>query len=573
MVTSTSGAATHRGGIPSPLLLLWIAALVFTGACGGLALSDLIGRVSAIWVANAVLVYFLLKHERREWGAILITGLGANFAADLFMGDSASIAAALTMCNAVGILIVAAPLAMLELQGDLSRPKPLCIFYALALGPAPIASALLSAVYFHFVQGRVFAHQALDWYATDALGYSIVVPILMTVRVDALKKMFGREQIVVTLLLLGIMAATLALNFFARTYPIAFLIFPAVILVTFQRGFAGGAIGLLMAAAYLMVPVLSGDGRGVPGVRSLREQIILVQIFIAVIGFSVVLVGAALAQRRRLEQGLADAIVRAENSREEAVVARDAAERANRLKSMFLATMSHELRTPLNAIIGFSELMHGELYGPLGDARYRDYCGLIRGAGHHLLSLINDVLDMSKIEAGKFELHRQAFDIREVVRDCIDLMRERAAQNEIALIEDMGNGPLSVEADRRAMKQILLNLLSNAIKFTPREGHVTVRARAAGGMLTLSVADTGIGHRRRPGRAAGQSLRPDPQQRGARRMRGTGLGLALVRALAEIHDGRLRIESIVGKGTTVSVVIPCAAAVREQAAQPLARAG
>jgi signal transduction histidine kinase len=573
MVTSTSGAATHRGGIPSPLLLLWIAALVFTGACGGLALSDLIGRVSAIWVANAVLVYFLLKHERREWGAILIAGLGANFAADLFMGDSVSIAAALTMCNAVGILIVATPLAMLDLQGDLSRPKPLCIFYALALGPAPMTSALLSAVYFHFVQGRVFVHQALDWYATDALGYSIVVPILMTVRVDALKKMFGREQVVVTLLLLGIMAATLALNFFARTYPIAFLIFPAVILVTFQRGFAGGAIGLLMAAAYLMVPVLVGDSRGVPGVRSLREQIILVQIFIAVIGFSVVLVGAALAQRRRLEQGLAEAIVRAENSREEAVVARDAAERANRLKSMFLATMSHELRTPLNAIIGFSELMHGELYGPLGDARYRDYCGLIRGAGHHLLSLINDVLDMSKIEAGKFELHRQAFDIREVVRDCIDLMRERAAQNEIALIEDMGNGPLSVEADRRAMKQILLNLLSNAIKFTPQEGHVTVRARAAGGMLTLSVADTGIGIAADQVARLGNPFVQIRSSAGASH-EGTGLGLALVRALAEIHDGRLRIESAVGKGTTVSVVIPCAAAVREQAAQPpLARAG
>ena len=572
MVTSTSGAATHRGSIPSLLLLLWIAALVFTGACGGLALSDLIGRVSAIWVANAILVYFLLKHERREWGAILIAGLAANFAADIFMGDGVAIAAALTMCNAVGVLIVAMPLQMLNLQGDLSRPKPLCIFYALALGPAPIASALLSAVYFHFVQGRVFVHQALDWYATDALGYSIVVPVLMTVRVDALKKMFGREQVVVTLLLLGLVAATLAVNFFARGYPIAFLIFPAVILVTFQRGFAGGAIGLLMATAYLMVPVLIGDGRGVPGVRSLREQIILVQIFIAVIGFSVVLVGAALAQRRRLEQGLADAIVRAENSREEAVVARDAAERANRLKSMFLATMSHELRTPLNAIIGFSELMHTELYGPLGDARYRDYCGLIRGAGHHLLSLINDVLDMSKIEAGKFELHRQAFDIREVVRDCMDLMRERAGQNEIALIEDMGNGPLSVEADRRAMKQILLNLLSNAIKFTPQEGHVTVRARAAGGMLTLSVADTGIGI---PADQVARLGNPFVQIRNSAGAshEGTGLGLALVRALAEIHDGRLRIESTIGKGTTVSVVIPCVAAVREQAAQPLARAG
>jgi len=572
MVTSASGAAMHRASVPSALLLLWIAALVFIGACGGLALSDLIGRVSAIWVANAILVYFLLKHARREWPAILIAGLGANFFADIFMGDSALTAAALTLCNCVGVLVVAAPLQMLDLQDDLSRPKPLCIFYALALGPAPMASALLSAVFFHFVQGRVFLHQALDWYATDALGYSIVVPVLMTVRVDALKRMFDRDQLLVTLLLLGVMAATLALNFAARDYPIAFLIFPAVILVTFQRGFAGGSIALLMAAVYLMVPVLLGDSQGVPAAHSLRERIIIVQIFIAVTGFSVVLVGAALAERRRLEQGLAAAIVRAENSREEAVVARDAAERANRLKSMFLATMSHELRTPLNAIIGFSELMHTELYGPLGDKRYHDYSGLIRGAGHHLLSLINDVLDMSKIEAGKFELHRQAFDIREVVRDCIDLMRERAGQNEIVLIEDMGNAPLAVEADRRAMKQILLNLLSNAIKFTPQEGHVTVRARSAGGMMTLSVADTGIGIAPDQVARLGNPFVQIRSSAGASH-EGTGLGLALVRALAEIHDGRLKIESAVGKGTTVSVVIPCVSGVRNQSAPPaLARA-
>jgi signal transduction histidine kinase len=555
MVTATSGVALERRRGSSALLLVPVAALVFAAACGGLALSDLIGRVSAIWVANAILVFYLLTHSRRRWPEILAAGLGANFAADLVMGDAILTALALTACNAAGVLVIATPLKSLKLHDDLSRPQPLCVFYALALGPAPIFSGLLSASFFHLTQGRPFWTQAFDWYATDALGYSILVPMLMTVRLDALRKMFGRDQIVITLLLLGVVAATLILNFAARSFPIAFLIFPAVILVTFQRGFAGGFIALLMAGAYLMIPVLVGDSQGALKTHSLREQIVLVQLFIAVTGFSVVLVGAALAERRRLEQGLAAAIVRAENAREEAVVARDVAERANRLKSMFLATMSHELRTPLNAIIGFSELMHGELYGPLGNPRYRDYSGLIRNAGHHLLSLINDVLDMSKIEAGKLELHRQSIDIAEIVRDCMDLMRERANQEGVALIQEIDGGPLRIEADRRAMKQILLNLLSNAIKFTPAGGKIAVKARADGGALVLSVVDTGVGI---PADQVSRLGNPFVQVRNSAGAshEGTGLGLALVRALAEIHDGRLVIDSTLGKGTTVSVVLP-----------------
>src|SRR5215470_2210782 len=204
MVTLTPSAASRRWTGASPILLLSIAALVFVSVCGGLALSDVIGRVSALWLANAFIVFFLLKHPRADWPAVLIVGLGANFCADLFMGDDFTTAAALTFCNAVGVIIVAAPLEYLGLHEDLSRPKPLCVFYALALGPAPAAAGLLSAVYFHARFGREFFPQALDWYATDALGYSIVVPMLMTVHVDALKRMFGRDQIAVTLLLLSV---------------------------------------------------------------------------------------------------------------------------------------------------------------------------------------------------------------------------------------------------------------------------------------------------------------------------------------------------------------------------------
>ena len=284
---------------------------------------------------------------------------------------------------------------------------------------------------------------------------------------------------------------------------------------------------------------------------SLREQIIVVQVFIAVIGFTVVLVGAALAERLRLEQGLAAAIVRTETAREEAVVAKDAAERANRLKSMFLATMSHELRTPLNAIIGFSELMNRQLFGPLGDERYREYSSLIQEAGHHLLSLINDVLDMSKIEAGKFELQRQPLDIREVICDCTALIHERAKCNGVTLSEDIPSKPLYVDADRRAMKQIVLNLLSNAVKFTPQGGQVTVHARSEDNALVLSVEDTGIGIPPDHLLHLGNPFVQVRSSAGASH-EGTGLGLALVRALAEVHGGNLKIESVLNHGTVVA---------------------
>jgi cell cycle sensor histidine kinase DivJ len=286
----------------------------------------------------------------------------------------------------------------------------------------------------------------------------------------------------------------------------------------------------------------------------------------------VVLVGATLAERRRLEDGLAAAIVRAENSREEALVARDAAERASRMKSMFLATMSHELRTPLNAIIGFSELIHAKLHGPHTDPRYEEYGGLIHNAGRHLLSLINDILDMSKIEAGKFELNREAFDMRDVIHDCMDLMQERASQGGVELRVDNGTTPLRLDADQRAMKQILLNLLSNAIKFTPEGGRVAVRANMNNDTLVLRVKDTGIGIAADQLNRLGNPFVQVRSSAGASH-EGTGLGLALVRALAEIHDGTLKIESRLGGGTTVSVTIPISTRRETHAEQRLARFG
>ena len=551
MVTATADTGARSA---PPLAWAGMALLVFITALAGIELTIYSGRISAIWVSNAILLSFLLKHPRADWVKLLALGLAANFAADLVVGDGWIRGCILSFSNAVEILVVAVPLRLWKLDRNFARPQALLVFYALAAGPATAAAALIAGSYFHFADGANLWSCASRWYAADALGLVILLPPLMTVRLAALREMFGRDQLVTTLLLIGAVVGTAALNQFTG-YPLAFLFFPAVLLVTFQRGFAGGAIGLLLAGGYLLVPVLLGHGNGGLRGHSLREQIIIVQVFAAVIGFSVVLVGAALEERRRLERGLASAMGRAEMAREEALVARDASEKANSAKSMFLANMSHELRTPLNAVIGFAEIMHAQMFGPLGDARYREYTGLIQDAGRHLLDLINDILDMSKIEAGKLELQCERIAVAALVGECVELMSERAAQAELELVVDLGAAPASIQADRRAIKQILLNLLSNAIKFTPAGGRVSVAARAARGMLVLSVTDTGIGI---PGDQLYRLGNPFVQLRNSAgaTQEGTGLGLALVRALAGLHRGTLKIESTEGSGTTASVEIP-----------------
>lgn len=234
------------------------------------------------------------------------------------------------------------------------------------------------------------------------------------------------------------------------------------------------------------------------------------------------------------------------------------AEGANKAKSEFLANMSHELRTPLNAINGFSEIMAHEMFGPLGDQRYKEYTRDILNSGQHLLALINDILDMSKIEAGKMNLKLEPLHIDEVVEDTVRLMRNRAETAGLHLIVDLPPLP-QVEADYRALKQVLLNLLSNALKFTPRGGRVTITAKTEAGPLgeqmRVSVADTGIGISKEDLKRLAKPFEQIENQH-SKTQQGTGLGLALTKSLIEMHDGQLYLQSEPGVGTTVNFVLP-----------------
>jgi len=236
--------------------------------------------------------------------------------------------------------------------------------------------------------------------------------------------------------------------------------------------------------------------------------------------------------------------------------ARDEAAAANAAKSIFLANMSHELRTPLNAIIGFSEIMNGELFGALGHPRYQSYVGDMLGAAKHLLKLINDILDLSKIEAGKWELREEPVDVRRMLDAVMRLFRGR---DEMARLEIKVDAPASlppIMADERALKQVLINALSNSIKFTPAGGRIRMRARRdQSGRLHLAIGDTGIGIRREDVQKA---LAPFGQvdNHMTRRHQGTGLGLSIAKALVERHGGRLKLRSRPGRGTVVTATLP-----------------
>ena len=258
-------------------------------------------------------------------------------------------------------------------------------------------------------------------------------------------------------------------------------------------------------------------------------------------GNEVVAVTRDISDARALAQALVDG--------------RDQAESQSRAKSRFLASMSHELRTPLNAIIGFSDMMRNEVFGPLGAPRYAEYAELIRNSGMHLVDLISDLLDMSKIEAGKMTVDARAIELKPMFEECVAMVSGAAEQAGVVIGIEIEAGTPVLMADRRALKQSLINLLSNAVKFTLSEGRVTLSAHAEGGNMWLRVADTGVGI---PERDLHRIGRPFEQVEGdmQRLHKGTGLGLSLVKAIAELHGGTMEIESALGDGTTVTLKLP-----------------
>lgn len=248
-----------------------------------------------------------------------------------------------------------------------------------------------------------------------------------------------------------------------------------------------------------------------------------------------------ITERKRMEKDLVAAKLQAED--------------ANRAKTQFLANMSHELRTPLNAVIGFAELIKDEMLGAINEPRYREYAEDIHSSGKHLLQIINDILDMTKVEAGTYRLNEDVCDIAKIVADAIGMVHNQAIQHEVNVrIEVPDDLPL-LFADARCIRQILVNVVSNAVKFTPKGGDVAVSARLSDGAVAIVVADTGIGMSQDDIPRAFSPFRQLESSLG-RKFDGAGLGLSLVKAMVDLHEGTLQVESQVGAGTTVTVRFP-----------------
>ncbi len=305
------------------------------------------------------------------------------------------------------------------------------------------------------------------------------------------------------------------------------------------RAFAAlAAVGVIQAAGRLALPPTGGLG---------------LWLGLTALGTSLGLGAAAVMMRADARREAAAAGPALTARLEAAEAGRRDAEADARGKMRFLANMSHELRTPLNAIMGFSDIMRTKLFGELSP-RYTEYAELIHESGGHLLDLINDVLDVSKIDADKYVLAREDFDVREAASAALRILRQQADDVGVQLRGVLPAEPLEVDADRRALKQIVLNLVSNALKFTPPGGSISVSFTAVAGALEIAVADTGVGiapeDLARLGRPYEQAGDADD------RARGTGLGLSLVRAFAKLHGGDMAMESRLGEGTAVTVRLP-----------------
>ncbi len=237
------------------------------------------------------------------------------------------------------------------------------------------------------------------------------------------------------------------------------------------------------------------------------------------------------------------------------IEARDNAERANVAKSQFLANISHELRTPLNAIIGFSEIMNQELFGKLENERHKEYSMLIHQSGEHLLQLVNDLLNMSKLEAGKYTLCREEFDLKELIRTVHKIIQPSAEEQNLLVEEDLAENIGPFNADKRACRQIFLNLLANAVKFSKPGGKITLHAYRQSGNIAIAISDQGIGIAPDDIKRLG---RPFEQADSSydRHYEGTGLGLSIVKGLLHLHGGAMHIDSEPGRGTTVTVTFP-----------------
>ena len=556
-----------------PLVRQWslpfcLAFAVLLSAEGCIALTRQTEQTAAIWLPNAFVLAALLRRPLPEWSGLLTAQFIANVAANFINGDGFAIAFGLPVCNAFEVMMCAIPLRLFTERNavtDLALGRPLTAFLVLTLGPTPMISGLLAAALLAQMTDAGFLHVLHQWYAAHAIGLLTLTPLLIGLEAGVVASFFHRRELAKTCGLFALMAATLAVIFLQSTYPILFLSFPALMLVNFKLGFSGVVIALALTVVAATGATIEGIGPLTLVQGNMREQVLVLQGFIAVAGLTSLQLAAVLAGRTRLEGDLRraheDAVVEiagrraselaADIARRDAEAAREQALAANQAKSDFLAIMSHEMRTPLNSIIGFTELM---LENSVLSGELRRQTEIVGSAGTALLTVINDVLDVSKIEAGKIEIESTTFELRAFLTNVMAIIRGIADPKGLDVVSTIDPDlPASIIGDPARLQQILLNLLNNAAKFTAL-GSIALDVRAENTdapdrWVRFTVTDTGPGIDES---AQTRLFRSFSQADSSinRRYGGSGLGLSICKQLVELMGGEIGMFSDVGRGST-----------------------
>jgi signal transduction histidine kinase len=444
-------------------------------------------------------------------------------------------------------------------------------FIAIAVGVSA-ASASFFAYQIPRWSASLFWANWQAWFIPTALSFVIFTPVIVLLATAEKAAILGNWRRLTASLC--ILMLVLAFNLIPTGLPLLFTIPLALLVVTMACGIEGVALGLLLTPMVMTAATILGYGPSIINSMPFGYQLYFIQAFASVLIAVMLPTAAAITERIKLRDHIESALKREERvnralreSEHHALDLAQQAQTANRAKSEFLANMSHELRTPLNAILGFSEILKVQLYGPLGHAKYVEYAEDVYKSGAHLLDLINDVLDLSKIDAGKMELRESLFSASELIDDAVLLLRDKA--NNHVHLEVSSPAGVQILADKRLTKQILINLLSNAIKFTPRGGTITVDARRRGDGLEITVTDTGIGMSEAQLHKA-FSAYGQIDSKVAQAQQGTGLGLPISQALARLQGGDLIAESAPGHGTRMKLILPASRITQDSAAMSVA---
>ncbi|HJS46013.1 MAG TPA: ATP-binding protein [Rhizomicrobium sp.] len=523
-----------------------------------MALYFTVDGITTVKPFSGVGLALLLINGRRWLWPVLISGtLGAIIAKATFRIDPAMIAIPLISSGALFVVYHLCRRWIGE-RIDFRAWKQLVLFIAIAA-----AISILSALPYGLVARPWNGHHLLvnlqSWFVPTTLSYVIFTPVMVllaTAEKGIFRRNWWRHLAAQSLLIV-----TLALNIAPVGVPLMFMVPLALLLVTMTCEIEGTALGLVAIQLVLTAATVAGHAPHPVSEFTLGHQLYFMQGFIAILIVVMLPVAAAITERITLRMGMQAALQREEKvnralriSEQRALEMAGQAQSANKAKSEFLASMSHELRTPLNAILGFSEILKAQLYGPLGSAKYVEYAEDVHKSGAHLLDLINDVLDLSKIDAGKMELRESVFSVSDLVNDAVALVRDKAKDH--AGLEVRLDGQTEVRADKRLTMQILINLLSNAIKFTPKGGAITVGVETKAGQgLEIYVADTGIGMDEAQ---LEKAFSPYGQvdSKISQAHQGTGLGLPISQALARLQGGDLVASSRPGKGTRMTLTLP-----------------